>query len=242
MPKFPYYKRYTDDALTGMRELDLQQRGAYITVLDLIYEKDGDLVDDDRFLAGYLGVDIRVWRRLKRKLIELDKIQIGDGRIRNRRADVVLAERLATTIRARYAGRSSGVSRRPKSAAESNGNKGLSRTTVPTKRERNSNYIEKEIEKPLLSPSTDSTGDQARRAHLESVAWRVRGRHVPYPPLDEIREAIDAGMLTGEEAWQAGVGDRPGDSPSEGQDEGLPSEGGGADEGLPSESESADER
>lgn len=219
MPKFHWYKRYADDALAGMMGLTLEERGVYSTVLDLIYSRDGDLPDDDRFLAGWLGCDIRIWKRIRLELIKRDKIQIIDGQIRNRRADEVLHERLANTLRSRQAGLSSGASRRAKSAADSNGNNGVSRTTVPTKRERPLNHLKREIEKPLISPLAKPTGDEARRTHLEFVARRVRKRMTPYD-LDEVREAIGAGLLTQYDAWQAGIAPRPEDSPSEGESEG----------------------
>lgn len=88
MGQIKWYKRDPSAALNGMMELDLQERGAYNTVLDLIYSRDGNLPDDDRFIAGWLRVDVRVWKRIKSTLIDRGKLFIQDGKIRNERADV----------------------------------------------------------------------------------------------------------------------------------------------------------
>jgi uncharacterized protein YdaU (DUF1376 family) len=64
--------------------LTLEER-AYITVCALIYSTANRLADDDRYLAGACCVDLRVWRRIKRRLIDVGKIAIEDGFIRNKR-------------------------------------------------------------------------------------------------------------------------------------------------------------
>jgi len=62
-----WYKRDPRAALAGMMGLSLEERGAYNTILDLIYCHDGALVDDPRLISGWLGVDPRVWRRLRER-------------------------------------------------------------------------------------------------------------------------------------------------------------------------------
>lgn len=98
-----FYKRDPDAALSGMRELTLEQRGAYNTILDLIYARVGEVPDDERWMAGCLGCDIRVWRRLRRELIDLGKIFVKDGIIRNHRADLELRELFGKSVQARSA-------------------------------------------------------------------------------------------------------------------------------------------
>ena len=91
MGQIKWYKRDPEAALEGMRKLTLEQRGAYNTVLDLIYLRDGNLPDDDRFIAGWLDVDVRVWKRLRDGLITAGKLRIEDGFVRNSKADEVVA-------------------------------------------------------------------------------------------------------------------------------------------------------
>lgn len=92
MGGLPYYKRYPRDALNGMMGLTLEQRGAYNTILDLIYDEGGPIRDDERWMCAHLNCDPRVWRRLKAQLMELGKIHLDDeGRISNARSNSELS-------------------------------------------------------------------------------------------------------------------------------------------------------
>lgn len=128
MGKISWYKRDPRAALTGMMELSLEERGAYNTVIDLIYDRDGDLPDDDRFLAGWCSCDVRVWRRIKQKLIDTGKLYVEGGKLRNRRADRGVDDALHRVASAADAGRASG---RKRSAQTGNIND-LTGTTVDT--------------------------------------------------------------------------------------------------------------
>lgn len=87
MSVLPYHKRYHSDALAGMMPLTLEERGAYNTLLDLIYDRGGPLIDNERLLAGYMNCSIRKWRQLRSILLEKGKIVVDrDGLISNRRA------------------------------------------------------------------------------------------------------------------------------------------------------------
>lgn len=130
MGQIKWYKRDPEKALSGMLGLSLEERGAYNTVLDLIYVRDGKLPDDDYFIAGNMSVDVRVWRRLKKKLISLGKIKIIDGIIRDDMADVVLTDALAKVTQAREAGKQSAASRANKSGSQNHKNKDLGSTPV----------------------------------------------------------------------------------------------------------------
>lgn len=96
MGRLRWYKRDPRAALAGMRGLTLEERGAYNTILDLIYCHDGALEDDPHAICGELGCNIRRWRRLKARLLDLGKIYVHAGCLRNERADdeVVNAQRL----------------------------------------------------------------------------------------------------------------------------------------------------
>lgn len=84
----PYHKRYHSDALAGFMSLDLEERGAFQTVLDLIYDRGGPIADNDRLLAGYMGCSVRKWRTLRESLLTKRKIYLtSDGEISNRRAE-----------------------------------------------------------------------------------------------------------------------------------------------------------
>lgn len=84
----PFHKRYHSDALAGFMSLTLEERGAFQTVLDLIYDRQGPILDNERLLAGYMGVSIRKWRSLRAILLEKGKIYLTeDGLLYNSRAE-----------------------------------------------------------------------------------------------------------------------------------------------------------
>lgn len=132
MGQITWYKRYPEDALAGMMGLSLEERGAYNSVLDLIYTRDGRLPDDDRFIAGWLGCDVRVWKRIKTRLVELGKLYSAGGVLSNRRADEEVVTALARVGSARDAGKASARSKARKSTAKANENKAARLTDVAT--------------------------------------------------------------------------------------------------------------
>jgi len=71
---YAWYKRNTQDALDGMIVLTLEERGAYNTLLDLMYQRGGNLPDDARWLAGWMGCSLRKWASLRASLIAKGKI------------------------------------------------------------------------------------------------------------------------------------------------------------------------
>lgn len=74
MSGLDWYPRNSKKALDGMRHLSLELRGAYNTLLDLIYLRGGAVPDDERWLAGNMGCSVRRWRQLRQDLLD-------DGRI-----------------------------------------------------------------------------------------------------------------------------------------------------------------
>lgn len=86
----PWHKRYHSDALTGFQGLTLEERGAYQTLLDLMYDRQEPLIDDTddrmRLIAGYLGVGLRKYRSVTASLLQKGKIfRRSDGRLSNKR-------------------------------------------------------------------------------------------------------------------------------------------------------------
>lgn len=57
-----------------MQSLTLEERGAYNTCLDLVYEREGPIPDDARWLAGWMGCSVRKWTALRAALIIKGKI------------------------------------------------------------------------------------------------------------------------------------------------------------------------
>jgi uncharacterized protein YdaU (DUF1376 family) len=98
-----WYKRDHNAALAGMMLLTLEERGAYNTILDLIYTNDGALPDRPSSVCKWLGTNARRWKRIRARLIEQNKIYVLGGKLRNERADreIALAIRKAIARRQR---------------------------------------------------------------------------------------------------------------------------------------------
>lgn len=87
-----FYKRDPNAAIAGMAELTMAQRGAYNSVLDLLYAADGDLPDDDLRVARMMSCHWREWAALKRQLIAIGKVWIEDGKLCARRVQETVKE------------------------------------------------------------------------------------------------------------------------------------------------------
>lgn len=100
-----WYKRDPRAALAGMASLNLAERGAYNTVLDLIYINDGKLPDNGKEIAHWLRIDVRRWLRIRKRLIEKGKLYPYAGELHNERADIEVQETLKRIAQAAEAGR-----------------------------------------------------------------------------------------------------------------------------------------
>jgi uncharacterized protein YdaU (DUF1376 family) len=121
-----WYKRDPTAALEGMAMLTLQERGAYNTLLDLIYCHDGSIDDDPDLLCFWLKCDRRVWKRLRATLIEKRKLYVHGNKLRNSRADREVEVARDKIAAATIAGLASAAKR----AAEAKILKGLASTPV----------------------------------------------------------------------------------------------------------------
>ena len=136
-----WYQRDVRSAIKGMARLNLEERGAYNTLIDHQYLMGGPLPEDDRHIAGPMGCDVRVWKRVKKQLVAKDRIQISDGLIEDVRASYELAKRDAQRKKRIASGQAGG-----KASGESRKNKKLgeapaSKQTNQIRREENINTV-----------------------------------------------------------------------------------------------------
>jgi uncharacterized protein YdaU (DUF1376 family) len=82
-----WHKRDHNAALRGMMVLTIEERGAYTTILDLIYAHDGEIADNETEIVAWLRTDPRIWRRIRATLLSLGKLYVREGYLRNERAD-----------------------------------------------------------------------------------------------------------------------------------------------------------
>ena len=99
-----FYKHDPNAFLGGTSQLSLEERGAYITLIDMLYACDDVLVDNDAAIARTMNCQTRRWQRIKARLLALGKIRVdNDGLLHaNRVTETILqASKFSFTQRQR---------------------------------------------------------------------------------------------------------------------------------------------
>ena len=87
------YIRDTDAAIAGMAELTIKQYFIYNRLIDVLYNRDGMVPDDDHIVARMIHADVRMYKNIKRELQTLGKLWINqDGFLRVPRFDKTIDE------------------------------------------------------------------------------------------------------------------------------------------------------
>lgn len=89
----PWFKLDCRAWLDATRNLPPDVRGQYIDVLALIYDRDGPIPDDDKWMAHQLHVSPRKWRSARDTLVACGKLVSCDGRLNNPRAALEIEQR-----------------------------------------------------------------------------------------------------------------------------------------------------
>jgi uncharacterized protein YdaU (DUF1376 family) len=145
--------------------LTLEERGAYTTILDLIYDRGGPLPDNERLVAGYLEISTRMYRTVRDSLIAKGKLhRTPEGDLFNGRASRELS--------------SSEKNRRILSECGANGG----RKRVENLKKRNE--INEGGQATLKPPSTDIERDR------DTVPKGTGGE----PPIDLVKMLFDEGV------------------------------------------------
>jgi uncharacterized protein YdaU (DUF1376 family) len=138
-----WYKRDVRKAIDGMRLLTPEERGCYNTLIDYQYLFEGPLHDDDRYIAGLMGCDVRVWKRIKKQLLDKQRISLtSDGRIEDLRASHELASRYAQRSQRVASGHLGGIASGKAKKTKVNGE---AHASLPFKQIREEEIREEEI-------------------------------------------------------------------------------------------------
>lgn len=83
-----WYKHYPGDFLQGTMAMSAEEKGVYITVLDLIYSRGEPIQNDGQWIARMAGCSTRRWGQIRDKLMSQGKILMTlSGNLTNGRAD-----------------------------------------------------------------------------------------------------------------------------------------------------------
>lgn len=174
-PRLYWYRRDPLQSLLDMADLTLEERGAYATVLDLIYSQADMLKDDERSIAGWMRCDVRVWRRLRTRLLDAGKLHVEDGFLRNIDATSETLRGVGRVLSAAEAGR--------KSAATRKENNDLASTTDEQIRSRSRSRIP-----PLVPPKGERRKTRLPDDFAMPAEWLEAAR-ARRPDVDPVPEA-----------------------------------------------------
>ena len=84
-----WYKHDPAAFLEGVTGLTAQERGFYITLINLLYARDGHAVRDE-LVCSAMGCNPRTWRAVKARLMACGKVREVDGNLTANRVEWVL--------------------------------------------------------------------------------------------------------------------------------------------------------
>jgi hypothetical protein len=76
-----WYRCDPQELMAELVGLDFADQGAYLCISNVIFSRDGNILDDDRLVSRMIGCDVRQWRAAKSRLISLGKVSIVDGKV-----------------------------------------------------------------------------------------------------------------------------------------------------------------
>ena len=80
-----WFKCFPSDFLNGMGNLSAEERGVYVSLIFMMYDERGSVVNDSKTLARRCGVSTRRFNVVRNNLLETGKIREKDGRLFNKR-------------------------------------------------------------------------------------------------------------------------------------------------------------
>lgn len=72
--RLPWYKRQPREMLALYRQLGPEAGGMFSALVDLCCQEGGPVEDNDKLIAGTLGVDVRIWKRVRGKLVAAGRL------------------------------------------------------------------------------------------------------------------------------------------------------------------------
>jgi uncharacterized protein YdaU (DUF1376 family) len=119
MTGLPWFKCYPRDFNKGMERLTLEERGAYVTLLNLIYENGAPIPDDAWWASSKLACTKRTWVKIRAALIIKGRLFAlsfnGEDCLMDERAAQEIETHAEISRKFSEAGKKGGQKSRPKS-------------------------------------------------------------------------------------------------------------------------------
>ena len=145
----PYFDFYPADFMTGIRGLSPQEVGVYTMVLCRIYEESGPVEHHPSRLAAYCGMPDKAFEKAFLRLVDLDKFQVENGKVSNRRAMIEIAKRESKLNSSKKAGKISAEKRKQNQRNDS----------TPVQQPFNHSDTDKSSVEAKASPGADAPPD-----------------------------------------------------------------------------------
>jgi uncharacterized protein YdaU (DUF1376 family) len=203
VPDLTYVKFYPADFLTGTMHLSLEQRGAYITALCVMYDRMSGFPFDEKEGAMLLRVDKRVYRRVRDDLLADGKFYRDGDVIRNRRVEDEIKSYISEYLRRSAAAQEREARRRlHRTSGELPANlQPTSPELRPEVPNKSAELEAKNVTKTTVRASQEHHIPEARSQKLEA---RIEERE-DTPKAPKPNEGGGGGLRPGEEALPHGV-------------------------------------
>lgn len=206
-PRLQWHRRNNSEMLDVARRLrDIEAYGALCGFIDLFCERAGDIrPEDDGLIAGNLGIDIRKWRSIKKRLIASGHLEERYNRLVSAVAEKALHDGLARIQNAQRAGRQSAVNR-AETQPEPGSNlgdtpRGASEVPADISQSKNRDYSDLSrttVQRPLQPITETYTYTDSPPTTVETQTARAKeprslGDHLKGSSIDSVRDAAQAG-------------------------------------------------
>jgi uncharacterized protein YdaU (DUF1376 family) len=166
-----WYKHDPDHFLVGTSGLTLEETGAYIKIINVLYSRDGILPDDDNSIRRMLGCHGRTWRALKSKLVSKGKIWIFE----TKSGPQLMAKGVQNGLKeARNYAEKSGKNRKTSTKSTKRADTSTSTSTS----------ILRKKERDALARKTNGNGN--RKSHAENRSVHAASRRVVEQVIEDI--------------------------------------------------------
>jgi uncharacterized protein YdaU (DUF1376 family) len=188
VPKMHVVRVHINDWASATRGFSLDEEGFYWRFTILLYDKMGDLADNDANNARSLSLDIRVYKKMKARMLALGKIYIADGRISNSRVEREINSYLREFKRRSEAARVREEKKReneiPQDFRETSGELPV---TSPAEVQKKSDELPSQLSSDLFEKDNDINDRNATTVPEHDQSPRGRARPKPKPkPLSEV--------------------------------------------------------
>lgn len=190
-----YHRRYHSDILNAYVGMPLELRGAYDTILELLYERMRPLPNDPKWLSRWLECSSRKTQSLIDELVSRGKIYLTvEGSISNKRFEIEAKDReewsktSSTSAAKRWR-----KYRETDTEPNKNNDVGVKPQSQGNAIQLNSNYNynSREGEHPSAAPSTPTTNGHKIRLKKKAATPMPEGWE---PSRDDLQVGLDLGF------------------------------------------------